>query len=157
MKTIALQVLMAALFGMTSLALSQQAQMKVSMRDGSVAFIPLDQIQKITFSPLTGIGAKGPNTTVIRSLLLLQNYPNPFNPTTEIQYDLPHAGTVQVDVFTMSGQLVVTMEQGYREAGAHQISWNGRNGSGCPVASGVYFYQARFENSVVSRKMLLIR
>ncbi|KAA3653187.1 MAG: T9SS C-terminal target domain-containing protein [Calditrichaeota bacterium] len=70
-----------------------------------------------------------------------QNYPNPFNPETKIGYQLSEPGTVTLQVFDISGQKIDTLVQGFKSAGEHEVSWNGRDMSGEAVASGAYVYQ----------------
>lgn len=85
------------------------------------------------------------------------NYPNPFNPSTVIRFEMPRAGHVRLDVYNVNGQLVVTLEDGYREAGAHEVLWNGKNSRGVTVGSGMYFYRLETAGRVTNEKMLLLR
>ncbi len=136
---------------------SQQSYMRVKTSDGQGALIPLYAIQKITFSQVSGIREMGPSAAVARTLLLLQNYPNPFNPSTTICYELPRSGDVDVTVYSLQGQIIATVEKSFREAGSHEVRWDGENQGGKSVASGVYFYHVRFDQSIVTRKMLLLK
>jgi hypothetical protein len=79
-----------------------------------------------------------------------QNYPNPFNPTTGIRYQLPRAGNVRLAVYNLLGLEVATLVNGFREAGAHNVSWNA---AGMP--SGVYFYKIDAGNFTRTLKMVL--
>ncbi|MBV6506417.1 MAG: hypothetical protein ILNGONEN_01994 [Syntrophorhabdaceae bacterium] len=93
---------------------------------------------------------------------LSPNYPNPFgrspfNPETAFEYHLPHAAQVFVAIFNLQGQQVATLAQGARTAGIHKVRWNGRDGAGQPVASGVYLYQLQADNFVAVKKALLLR
>ena len=56
---------------------------------------------------------------------LEQNYPNPFNNGTAITFDLPYGDTVDLTVYTISGQKVATLVRGTRAAGYHQVLWDG--------------------------------
>ncbi len=136
---------------------AQQTYMKVKKSDGQGALIPLNAIQKVTFSGVTGIEGMGRNVAVARSLLLLQNYPNPFNPSTSIRYELPRSGEVEVTIFSLQGQIVASVERGFREAGSHEVKWDGKDQRGSVAASGVYFYQVRSDQWIVTRKMLLLK
>ena len=44
-------------------------------------------------------------------------------------------------IFDITGRLVTQLESGYRQAGSHAVSWNGRDHKNMPVASGIYFYK----------------
>lgn len=79
--------------------------------------------------------------TVPAEFTLLQNYPNPFNPKTNIHYELPSDSEVTLTIFDITGRLVTELESGFREAGRHTVSWNGRDRHHRPVATGLYFYK----------------
>ncbi len=90
-------------------------------------------------------------------LRLQQNTPNPFNPRTNIRYSVPESGTVHLQIFDVTGRAVRTLVQGYRSAGEHMARWNGRDSSGRPAASGVYFYRLEAGAEAVTRRMVLVR
>jgi flagellar hook assembly protein FlgD len=72
---------------------------------------------------------------------LLQNYPNPFNPTTTLRYGIPKDALVTLTVYNVLGQKVTTLKSEIQNVGFHNVQWNGRNDSGSPVSTGVYFYR----------------
>jgi hypothetical protein len=88
---------------------------------------------------------------------LYQNYPNPFNSATTIRFDLPTPGDVQLTVYNILGQKVIELGDNNLPAGAHYIHWDGRNGSGDRVASGVYFYKINNAKYEAVRKLLLLK
>jgi hypothetical protein len=88
---------------------------------------------------------------------LRQNYPNPFNPSTTIQYDLPEAGRVVLEIFDALGRIVRTLIKGESTAGVHTVTWNGTNDHGGLLPSGVYIYRIVSPNFIQTRKMLLVR
>lgn len=90
-------------------------------------------------------------------LLLDQNYPNPFNPTTWIPFFLPHDGLASVRIYNANGQLVKVLEDHWLERGAHSVRWNGDDGRGARVASGIYFCELKFGNDTQTRKLVLVR
>jgi flagellar hook assembly protein FlgD len=93
-----------------------------------------------------------------RTFQLSQNYPNPFNPETTIRFDLPIPSKVTLRIYNILGQEVVTLLNGEnRPAGFYTARWNGRNGSGNQVASGVYFYRLEAGPFVMVKKMMLLR
>jgi hypothetical protein len=73
------------------------------------------------------------NSSLITSLS-----PNPFNPTTAISFELRAASFASLKVFNTSGQRVATLVDGWREAGVHEVTFDGSK-----LASGIYL--ARFE------------
>ena len=85
------------------------------------------------------------------SFELGQAYPNPFNPTTVIPFTLEKAGTVTLSVFNIKGQNVATLiSREYTEAGKHNVMFDAGN-----LASGVYFYQLKVDNTMRAGKMTL--
>ena len=93
---------------------------------------------------------------------LLANYPNPFNPETWIPYRLAEDAVVTLTIYDLSGQPVRTLDVGHRIASAYEnrskaIYWDGRNGLGERVASGVYFYTLTTEDYSATRKMLVVK
>ena len=94
--------------------------------------------------------------------LLLPNYPNPFNPETWIPYRLAEDAVVTLTVYDLSGHVVRTLDVGHRIAAVYEnrskaIYWDGQNGLGERVASGVYFYNLSAEDYSATRKMLVVK
>jgi hypothetical protein len=91
------------------------------------------------------------------SFALYQNYPNPFNPETQIRYDLPVSGFVNLAIYNILGQRVRILVDEFQEVGRKSVIWDGRDDSGHQVASGIYFYKIKAENFNKTRKMILIK
>ena len=88
------------------------------------------------------------------------NYPNPFNPETWIPYQLAVPAEVALTIYGMSGGTVRRLDVGHQPAGSYQsrsraLYWDGRNGRGESVASGVYFYTLKAGEFTATRKMLI--
>ena len=88
---------------------------------------------------------------------LSQNYPNPFNPETTFNYEVPASADVTIEVFSLIGQKIITLEKRFHEAGWYQASWNGLDSYGNPVPSGVYFLSMDAESFRQVRKMTMMR
>lgn len=96
-------------------------------------------------------------TVLPKEIVLNQNYPNPFNPSTTIEFTLPQASTVKLEVYNITGQKVRILVSGNLDAGLHSISWDGTNDYGEKVASGMYIYRITSGSFVQTRKMVLLR
>ena len=85
---------------------------------------------------------------------LNQNYPNPFNPSTNIQFELPIDGDVEIFIYDLKGSLIDELMNGYMEAGYHQIKWDGSRRS-----SGMYFIRMIADNGnyIKMSKMMLVK
>jgi len=89
---------------------------------------------------------------------LHQNLPNPFNPSTVIRYDVPEGGgNISLQVFDVGGRLVRTLVDEVQTSGHKQIGWNGRDESGQPASSGLYFYRLTARDYSQTKKMLLLK
>jgi len=83
---------------------------------------------------------------------LKQNYPNPFNPRTIINYELPITNYVELSVFNLIGQKVVTLVSEKQAAGYHQVEWDASG-----LSSGIYYYMIKVGEFQDIKKMVLIR
>ena len=91
---------------------------------------------------------------------LLQNFPNPFNPETWIPFRLADEAEVTIRIHTSTGKLVRSLSLGKMAAGDYSSQsqaahWDGHNGLGEPVSSGVYFYTIKVGDFSATRKMLI--
>jgi hypothetical protein len=90
-------------------------------------------------------------------IALHQNNPNPFNPTTTISFTLPETGKVMLSIYDVQGRLVRTLVDGIVGEGYQKCIWVGRDASGSPVGSGVYFYRLTAGDKTLTKKMVLLR
>ncbi len=92
---------------------------------------------------------------------LEQNYPNPFNPSTTIAFAVPFAGghsvPASVEIFNALGQRVRMLVEEAMQPGYHRVKWDGRDGLGRAVGSGLYFYRVRVGQMARVGKMTLIK
>jgi hypothetical protein len=91
------------------------------------------------------------------SFELAQNYPNPFNPSTQIPFTLNKGGIVTLKVFDIAGREVATLFHGEKSAGAHHVTWNGKDGFGNQMPTGMYIYRIESNGLVQSKKMQLLK
>lgn len=94
---------------------------------------------------------------VITTFAVEQNYPNPFNPQTEIRFRIPQIEFVEIRIFNTLGQEVRKLLAENREAGSHNIIWNGLDNGGREVASGTYFYSVVAGEHHIVKRMVLLR
>ena len=109
----------------------------------------LDDFQMVKVDDTSSelVGSEMPET-----LQLSQNYPNPFNPTTQIDFALPEASQVKLEVFNMLGQQVATLEDGHMSAGQHTVTFDASN-----LSSGVYIYRLQAGDNVLTRNLTLVK
>ena len=85
------------------------------------------------YVPTVGVEEVG---RVPTAYALGQNYPNPFNPSTTITYELPTSSEVRLSVYDMLGREVTVLVNEKRNAGVHEVKFDGSN-----LSSGVYIYR----------------
>ncbi len=97
------------------------------------------------------------NVKTVYSFKLNENYPNPFNPTTNIAFEIPETGNVELKVYNIQGREIASLVNGDLEAGEHNAIWNATDNYGKTVASGVYFYKLKCKDHVAIKKMVLVK
>ncbi|GEM_PF-920860 len=86
-------------------------------------------------------------------LQLNQNYPNPFNPTTQINFNLPGQGFVNLSIYNSLGQEIAVLVGGEMlAAGSYSYSFDGSN-----LASGIYYYRLESNGTSLIRSMTLLK
>jgi predicted outer membrane repeat protein len=101
---------------------------------------------------ITGMDDSPGGANLPLKVSLSQNHPNPFNPSTIIQYDLPRAADVRLEIFDILGRRIETLIDARQEAGHHTAIWDGKDNS-----SGIYFYRIKAGDYTETKKMLLLR
>ena len=118
--------------------------------DGSIAFRQgIQNLQNLLASLI-----------IPQETALLANYPNPFNPETWIPYQLATPAEVALTIYDMNGVAVRRLTVGHQAVGMYQsrgraVYWDGRNGHGESVTSGLYFYTLKAGEFTATRKMLI--
>ena len=79
-------------------------------------------------------------------------YPNPFNPSTTISFYAESESNVNLAIYDLNGRLVETLVNHSISEGSHSIQWDASEQS-----SGIYIVQLRFDNSVHSSKIMLVK
>ena len=88
---------------------------------------------------------------------LYQNYPNPFNLETTIPFDLPENSDVEIMIFNILGQKVITLTDKKYLAESYKIIWDGVNDAGQMVSSGIYLCRMKTGEFNDSKKLVLMR
>jgi len=88
---------------------------------------------------------------------LIQNEPNPFAVSTVIAYELSGASHVSLRVYDLAGRLVRVLVDEKREPGLHRFLWDGKDGSGRDVPSGLYLYRLQAGSCRLTRSLVVLR
>ncbi len=119
--------------------------------DYSYSNYKLEPRTNADFGTITSVVLQDP-MAIARTFELSQNYPNPFNPSTEIRYSVPMSGRVSLKVFNLLGQVVETLLDRDMVAGSYVVRFDASR-----LATGVYFYQLRAGDVVMTKKMVLMK
>jgi len=84
--------------------------------------------------------------------ILYANYPNPFNPVTVIPYELSVDSHVNLSIYNLRGQRLVTLTDQNQTRGKHQVRWD----ASC-FPSGVYFIRLKTDRKEHVRKCILLQ
>lgn len=103
---------------------------------------------------VTGIAAVAPAP---QEYQLFQNYPNPAWLETEIRFRVPQASFASVKIYNAFGEEIRALAQAAFAAGEHRLRWDGKDGQGHLVVSGIYFYQLRAGSFSQVKRITLLR
>lgn len=86
-----------------------------------------------------------------------QNFPNPFNGGTVIPVDLGGPDNVTIRFYDTLGRKVSELAAGEIGAGEHFFHWNAKDLSGCPLATGIYYFTVSGKEFSATKKLVLLQ
>jgi hypothetical protein len=125
--------------------------MYVKKNDGTTDIYKLSDVNAIIFD---GVGT---DVNEIVHLFKLDNYPNPFQESTNITYYLEKQAKVELNIFDINGNLINSLVNQNQEMGEYSIKWNCTNDEGIKISSGLYYYQIKVDNTVITKQAIIIK
>jgi hypothetical protein len=108
----------------------------------------------ITVNEPAGVGNS--SAGIPSTLELLAPRPNPSRSNVDLTFGIPAAGPVRAEVFDAAGRRVARLANDEMYApGYHRLHWDGRDDSGSPAASGVYFVRVSTASRTALRKLVM--
>jgi hypothetical protein len=104
-------------------------------------------LDEVTLIEAQVLGIENPDNITVS-----ENFPNPVKNSTMFSYILTKNVNVNVNVFDMSGRLVISMPQGNQEAGTHRVTINAEN-----LSNGTYFYTLTAGENKTTKKMVVVK
>lgn len=98
------------------------------------------------------LSVKNRENKVPKAFELEQNYPNPFNPSTTIRFAVPAYGPVELSIYNILGEKVMTLINSNMAAGSYEVNFNASN-----LASGIYLYRLQSGQNLGVKKMMLVK
>jgi FlgD Ig-like domain len=91
------------------------------------------------------------------TLTLTPNWPDPFNPSTSMRIEADGDRSVRLEIFDIAGRRVRTLWDGIVPSGGRTLQWDGRDGTGVPLPSGVYLARLVAGNEIRGDRLTLVR
>jgi hypothetical protein len=88
---------------------------------------------------------------------LVSTYPNPFNQATRVVFEVAERARVNIGVYDIMGRKVRTLHDGVVPASRHDVTWQGIDDAGSPVATGIYFCRMTAGGVTQTQKMVFQR
>ncbi len=98
-----------------------------------------------------------PDTSPLARSLLLSPRPNPAVHETHLQWSLPEAGTVQVDIYSATGRRVWSSDDRAASAGEGGLRWEGVDQHGRRLGSGAYFARLMVDGVEKGKTTILLQ
>jgi hypothetical protein len=86
--------------------------------------------------------------------IALRGAPNPFRGATSLRINLPAAGMVELTVLDIGGRSVRNLARSWMPAGQHLIPWDGTDGEGHSLPSGVYLTRLKAGGASVTQRIV---
>jgi hypothetical protein len=129
--------------------------MVIHKSDGTHDRIPIADIAKLTFVLDNPVGTISQLTMKRVKATIANILPNPFG--TSISYSLSGASRVVVTIHNAQGQLVETIQNEVKPAGAHTLAWDAKKRDGTRIGAGSYIVSVKAEGQVVSKALVLVK
>jgi hypothetical protein len=123
---------------------------------GGQAFLTVESVAIRTESGSSDIEDPPGNNNLPEML----SAPNPFRFSTRLEFQVDEdmaAMPVSIQVLDVTGRALRTLFEGLQSSGKHVITWDGQDGSGRPVANGVYFLQLRNGSDSMQQRVTVVR
>lgn len=104
----------------------------------------------------TAVG-EGSDGTASAAPSKLTCHPNPFNPSTKLSFQLPAGAQVRLEIYDTAGRKVRTLLDGFLNAGPVAATWDGRDGGGKALSSGVYLARLDMSGEIATSKLVLLK
>jgi hypothetical protein len=123
------------------------------------------ELKKVVLSDSKAVllPTEGESPSLPSTFELDQNYPNPFNPSTTIRFTVPSTQNGSADlkatlkVYNILGEVVKILVDEPLAPGTYERVWDGRDGQGNSVASGIYFYKLKAGSFTDTKKMVMMK
>lgn len=133
---------------------AQSDSLVIKFKNNQIEKIPISSIQSIKFENLTSV-----DDAVISnsSISMLTNYPNPFSENTSMEFEISNSGVVKILIYDISGNQIQELTLDNCITGKNIVQWNCLDKNHKRVENGMYFYEIRYKNETLTKKMIVIK
>ncbi|MBD3334684.1 MAG: M20/M25/M40 family metallo-hydrolase [Candidatus Eisenbacteria bacterium] len=82
--------------------------------------------------------------------------PNPASGASVLRFDLPQRRPVRLGIYDVTGRLVRQLYSGSLDGGRHELRWNGRDGEGRFMGSGVYWARMQIDGETRTTRIVRV-
>lgn len=134
-------------------------QVEILWPDGEVQILAGQAVdRKLTLVQGQTTGVEDGPGAAPAAFRLHRAYPNPFNPSTTVAFDLPAPAAVDLEIYDLAGRRVRTLlHADAREAGRHDVVWNGADDAGRTSPAGVYLLRLRAGEFRADQRVMLVK
>ncbi|MEZ4959369.1 MAG: alpha/beta hydrolase-fold protein [Saprospiraceae bacterium] len=86
------------------------------------------------------------------SIELFQNFPNPVSSVTNIAFEIPERGVINIDIFDAFGKRIKRLLSEEFPAGKHEIQMEVTD-----IPDGVYYYQLENDAHIQTKKLIVLK
>ncbi|MBN2541884.1 hypothetical protein JXI42_03380 [bacterium] len=124
-----------------------------------IGYLNADNIQALYGSnPPPPPGSSFPNyKPLLPDYFTLETAPNPFNSRLEVTYKVPYNSKLDIEIYNIYGEKIITLVERYHPKGVYRTYWDGCDITDEKVSSGIYFVGMRTDEYLVKRKVLLLK
>ena len=94
---------------------------------------------------------------LVPASLQLSCYPNPARSMAKLAFSLKNPAPVKLSIYNLKGQKVKTLSSDEKQAGNHELSWDGSDDNGQPVSNGCYIVRLQSGKQSVNRKLIYLK
>jgi len=127
--------------------------------NGAVTVNPIIYIKipKGALEPIPPGIKEYPTASIPDKSSLVKAYPNPFNTSVNLEWTVPVAGDVKVEIIDIKGRVIKEIYSGKSHPGKFNAVWDGKDAEDEPMTSGIYIFRMKAENAEDSQKIHLIK
>lgn len=118
---------------------------------GSIVYL-----DEIVFELIEPTSVKEEFQSIPAKFLLSQNYPNPFNCSTSIKFELREKAIIDISIYNIANQRILTLLHQNEPIGNHTITWNGTDSKNHNVSNGTYIYKLIANNILIDSKRMIV-